>query len=106
MVDLFFDNNASGVLHVSNSGSCSWVEWAREGLQEACEEKMISEAPEVAEWTLDECFAGKAPRPRHSVMDNGRYQELTGKTLRSWQEGTCAYVNLLARSRASSRNDP
>jgi dTDP-4-dehydrorhamnose reductase len=95
-VDLFFDNHAGGVLHLSNSGSCSWVEWAREGLRAACDEDMIGEVPDVEEWTLDECFAGKAPRPRHSVMDNGRYHELTGKTLRSWQEGTRAYVRWLA----------
>ena len=99
MVDLFFDNGVGGVLHVSNSGSCSWVEWAREGLRAACDEQLISEVPEVAEWTLDECFVDKAPRPRHSVMDNGRYQELTGKTLRSWQEGTRAYVSGLAAKR-------
>lgn len=99
MVDLFFDSNVNGVLHVSNSGSCSWVDWARQGLQAACEENMISEVPEVAEWTLDDCFAGKAPRPRHSVMDNGRYQQLTGKKLRSWQEGTRAYVRCLSARR-------
>lgn len=101
MVDLFFDGSAGGVLHVSNSGSCSWVEWAREGLQAACDEGMIDAVPEVAEWTLDECFAGKAPRPRHSVMDNGRFQELTGKALRSWQEGTRAYVRGLAAKRTN-----
>ncbi len=96
VVDLLFDGNVTGVLHMCNSGSCSWVDWVREGLRAAYDEGLLAAVPEVAEWTLGECFAGKAPRPRHSALSLERYQQLTGKTFRSWQAATREYVRTLA----------
>lgn len=101
VVDLLFDEDATGLLHMCNSGSCSWVDWVREGLRAAYDEGLLAAVPEVAEWTLGECFAGKAARPLHSALSLERYQQLTGKTFRSWQAASREYVRTLAAKRGN-----
>jgi len=96
---LFFEPRAKGVMHLSNAGDCSWIEWARECLAAAREVGLIEAEPEIAAWSLDECFAGKAPRPRYSVMMNGRYEALTGRKLRPWQEALRDYVQDVVKPR-------
>lgn len=99
---LFFNRAASGVMHLSNTGACSWIEWARECVVAACEEGMIESVPEIDSWGLDECFAGKAPRPHYSVMANDRYRELSGKELRPWQEALRDYVREVVKPRLAA----
>lgn len=96
---LFFHPDAKGVLHLSNSGDCSWIEWARECLRAACEVGLIDPVPEIAAWSLDQCFAGKAPRPRYSVMANNRYEALTGSRLRPWSDAVHSYVRDFVKPR-------
>ncbi len=96
---LFFHPEAKGLMHLSNSGDCSWIEWARECLRAACEVDLIDSEPEIAAWRLNECFAEKAPRPRYSVMANDRYEALTGKQLRPWQEALRDYVRDVVKPR-------
>ncbi|MFC1480170.1 dTDP-4-dehydrorhamnose reductase [Candidatus Omnitrophota bacterium] len=77
-----------GVFHVSNSGRCSWYDFALkifsdlEGM-----DKVVVEAITSRE------LARPAQRPRFSVLDNSRFQNLTGHKMRPWQEALAGYIS-------------
>jgi dTDP-4-dehydrorhamnose reductase len=74
-----------GIYHVSNTGNCSWYEFA----QAIFEESGISTKVEPCT-TAD--FPRPAPRPAYSVMDHAaiRYNGLT--MLRPWREALQHYL--------------
>lgn len=76
---------ASGVVHITNSGQCSWFEFARAIFDllgiEASLEPVTSEA-----------YAAKARRPAYSVLGSARVEELGLPLLRPWQEALEAYL--------------
>jgi len=76
---------AIGTFHVVNSGSCSRYEFAR---------KIVELAG--LDTRVEPCSAGafpvKAKRPLYSVLSNEKYETLTGKTMRGWQEALASYI--------------
>lgn len=77
--------DASGILHVSASGSCTWAEFAR-----AIVARLGGKA-RVTPVTSD-AYGAPARRPPYSVLDKGRLRLLTGRKLPPWQDGLEAYV--------------
>ena len=77
---------AGGVVHVVNDGACSRLELARETvrLAGAAGRVVVAERPESNEGPQ---------RPAYSVLDAGRYIELCGSPLRSWQRALADYVS-------------
>ncbi|MDP2939745.1 MAG: dTDP-4-dehydrorhamnose reductase [Candidatus Omnitrophota bacterium] len=77
-------------LHITNSGFCSWLEYAKKVIELSKIEgvSLVSISPEE--------FNFKAKRPRFSVLDNSRYNKLTGKPQRPWQEALGEYLRCLA----------
>ncbi|MFC1644280.1 dTDP-4-dehydrorhamnose reductase [Candidatus Omnitrophota bacterium] len=77
-----------GIFHVSNSGRCSWYDFALEIFADV--ENMDKVAVEaITSRELDR----PAQRPRFSVLDNSRFQNLTGHRLRPWQEALADYIS-------------
>jgi len=78
--------NASGIFHVTNSGSCSWYEFAR---------YLIARAPGI-DITIQPCTTAEFPRPArrpaYSVLDLSRYEAVTGNTMRDWCAAADDYV--------------
>ena len=76
------------VYHITNSGVCSWHEFA-------CQ---IVEAANLSDVTVKPIKANSiepkrpALRPIMSVLDNGQYNKLTRQPLRSWQEALSCYI--------------
>jgi dTDP-4-dehydrorhamnose reductase len=74
-----------GTFHVVNSGACSRYEFARNIVKLA--------GLDVA---VEPCSAGaflmKAKRPLYSVLSNEKYEKLTGKPMRGWQEALNSYI--------------
>lgn len=66
-----------GIYHLSNEGSCTWYEFAKEILKDSID-------TEVVPVTSRE-FPQKAKRPQYSVMDISRTSQL-GFELLSWKE--------------------
>ena len=66
-----------GIYHVTNSGSCSWYEFAREIM------KHVNPLVDVIPITSDE-YVFKTPRPSYSVLDNGKLSG-SGMKLRDWK---------------------
>lgn len=77
--------SAAGLVHVTNSGSCSWHELAVAALR-----LEGSDAP-VAEMRSSE-LARPARRPAYSVLSNARYQAFGLQPLRPWREALAEFL--------------
>lgn len=77
------------IYHITNSGSCSWYEFASESIKWAALADDIVIKPILTEELQP---PRPAPRPRMSILDNSRYNKLTGQPLRSWQEALRSYI--------------
>jgi len=78
--------SVSGIVHVTNSGQCTWYEFAREivrltGLDVPVEPVTTAEFPRLAK------------RPAYSVLANRRFDEAVGSPLRHWREAAAEYVS-------------
>ena len=76
-----------GIYHISNSGSCSWYEFAREIIHAS----HIPHPPSLKPISSEE-LNRPAKRPKFSVLDNVRYIKTVGKSLRPWQEALKEYI--------------
>jgi dTDP-4-dehydrorhamnose reductase len=76
--------DASGIVHVTNSGACSWFEFAREIVRGA------GLATEIRPVSWQE-MARPAPRPAHSVLSAASLQPY-GIAMPAWQDGLRRYL--------------
>ncbi len=80
--------NAGGIVHFSNGGQTTWLEFARLIVAEALPEKSIDIVPvSTASLSLP------ASRPAFSPLDKGRYTALTGHTPRPWQDAAREFIH-------------
>ncbi len=77
--------DVSGLMHVTNAGSCTWFDFAREIFA------LAGVAADLSPTTSRE-FATPATRPPYSVLANGRLAELGRDDLRPWQEALADYI--------------
>lgn len=76
---------ATGILHVVNSGACSWYEFA-------CEIARAMGSLVPIEPVTSDAFRRPAARPRNSVLSCRKFERLTGKRLRPWSEALADYI--------------
>ena len=74
-----------GLYHMTNSGSCSWYEFACEIF------KQEGLTPDISPTTSD-AFASKAKRPAYSVLDNKNLRAAGLADLRPWKESLADYI--------------
>ena len=77
-----------GIYHLTNSGSCSWCEFARYIFE------IAGRDVKVIPVTASE-FARPAPRPSYSVLDNSNWIEKGFKPLRSYKDAIKEYIELI-----------
>lgn len=77
MVYLTDNNSEYGMYHLSNDGSCTWFEFAKEILKENTDIELVP--------VTSQEFPQKAYRPKYSVMDLSK-AKATGFKIISWQE--------------------
>ena len=79
------DRGATGLLHLTNAGDCSWHDLAAE---------IFSRAGVEADLTpiTSEEFAAPAKRPHYSVLSMARLRELGVPEPRSWKDALGAYL--------------
>ena len=77
-----------GIYHLTNSGNCSWCEFARYIFEVA--DKDVKVVPVTAAE-----FARPAPRPSYSVLENKKWVDKGFKPLRSYKEAIKEYVELI-----------
>jgi len=83
-------SNARGTFHVTNSGICSWFEFAQEVLKQAGRSAIRVRPILAAE------IARPAKRPAYSVL-SPRSLEQRGITMRSWKEAVSVYLQDLRK---------
>jgi dTDP-4-dehydrorhamnose reductase len=76
---------ATGTIHITNGGVCSWYEFASATLRDAA----IDYEPEPVS---SNCFPARAKRPAFSAMASERISAWNIQPLRSWQSALKAYL--------------
>ena len=77
-----------GIYHLTNSGSCSWCEFARYIFE------VSGVDVKVIPVTASE-FARPAPRPHYSVLENKNWVDNGFEPLRSYKEAIKEYIELI-----------
>jgi dTDP-4-dehydrorhamnose reductase len=84
------ETDARGIIHVTNSGQCTWFELACDLV------RLAGLAVRVVPVTTQE-FPRPAQRPKYSVLENSRYIQLTGAPMRPWREALADYMREFSR---------
>jgi dTDP-4-dehydrorhamnose reductase len=77
-------NHASGIVHATNAGDCSWFEFAREIVKRA---GLATEVRPVSSQQM----ARPAPRPAYSVLSSKSLEEY-GVSMPGWQDALQRYL--------------
>jgi len=77
--------NCNGIFHITNQGSCTWFDYAKEILRIA---KINTEIIPINSFELDRA----AKRPMNSVLNNSKYNQATNKPLRHWNLALKEYL--------------
>ncbi len=79
------DQSKYGIYHLTNSGQCSWFEFAQEILRKTKIKAAID--------PVDSDYVKRAAkRPKFSILDKSRFEKVTGKKLCQWQEALEQYL--------------
>lgn len=78
---------AQGIFHMTNSGECSWFQFAQEIFRAARVSADLSPTTAAA-------YAAKAKRPAYSVLDNAALRATGAKDFRPWQEALSQFLKL------------
>lgn len=79
---------ANGIFHFSNTGECTWFEFAEEIISLAGKNTKL-----VPVSTKE--FPREAQRPSYSVLDTTKYQSTTGHRPPHWKDGLRDYLQLI-----------
>ena len=87
-ISQLIESDFYGIYHLTNSGSCSWCEFARYIFEVA--EMDVKVIPVTASE-----FARAAPRPSYSVLENKNWVKNGFEPLRSYKEAIKEYIELI-----------
>ncbi len=87
-IDRLVEEEIRGVIHVTNSGSCTWFDFARKIL----ELKTIMPGKVRVIPISSSELSRPAKRPAYSILDCSRFEKTTGWPLRTWEEGLREYL--------------
>lgn len=92
------DIEAGGLLHLCNSGACSWQQYGQFALDCAIAAGLPVKAKTVGALKLADMETFIAKRPINTVLSTDKVTRLTGHRPRSWQDAVEEYVgNFVAR---------
>ncbi|HSR13766.1 MAG TPA: dTDP-4-dehydrorhamnose reductase [Thermodesulfobacteriota bacterium] len=86
-IEKILETDIRGILHVTNSGTCTWFGFARKILEMKPPARPVRVIP-ISSAEL----ARPAKRPAYSVMDGSRFEEVTRWRMPSWEEGLREYL--------------
>ncbi|MGD6818494.1 dTDP-4-dehydrorhamnose reductase [Metabacillus sp. 84] len=84
IIQLF--SKKQGIYHVSNSGSCTWYEFARTIFEEA------GFNPNLVLPTTTEEYGSKAPRPHYSVLAHTAMNRAGAGPIRPWRKALKEFI--------------
>ena len=83
-----------GVIHLCNTGACSWQEYGQHALDCARAAGIPLKGRTVGALKMADMKAFIARRPVNTAMSTARLQRTTGLTPRPWQEAVDEYIRL------------
>jgi len=83
-----FKSRARGIIHCTNSGDCTWYDFANEIIRQAGLRTVVRP-------TTSDKFVRPAPRPKYSVLSSSSLSKY-GIEMRPWQETLLDYLALRA----------
>jgi len=86
-INLLTQKKATGIFHITNSGECTWYEFAKKIL----ELREISK--KITPITSDQ-LKRPAKRPAYSVLSKMRFENATTTKIRNWQDALAEYLKL------------
>jgi len=75
-----------GIVHLCNSGACTWQEWGQACLEAALAAGLDLACRRIGPSRLAEVAAFTAARPAQSVLDCAKFTRITGIVPRNWQD--------------------
>ena len=87
-ISQLIDTDYYGIYHITNSGHCSWCEFARYIFEVAGSD--VNVIPVTASE-----FARPAPRPHYSVLENKRWIDNGFEPLRHYKDAAKEYIELI-----------
>ena len=93
MLPQLFDLDVKGgILHFTDTGECSWQEYAQWAL-DCCQRFGVPvKANTVGALKLKDMKNWGARRPVYSVLSSAKYTELTGVSPRTWHDAVADYI--------------
>jgi dTDP-4-dehydrorhamnose reductase len=85
LVEELIRAGATGLFHASNTGRCTWFEFASETVQ------MIG-LPARVEPISSSLYPSKARRPKDSSLSNESLERALGHRVRPWQDALRSYL--------------
>ena len=92
LIHMVTEGCAAGCYHVVNSGSATWLEFARAIVRGAGIEATVTPCPASE-------YSSRAARPRYSVLDNSKAAAVFG-AMSSWQEALDRHLHLRGHRQA------
>ena len=89
---LLFDKPVGGIVHLCNSGECTWQEYGQFAIDCALAAGVPLVGRTVAPQKMADLKAFIAKRPVYTVLSTGRLTELTGESPRDWRLAVEEYV--------------
>jgi dTDP-4-dehydrorhamnose reductase len=90
---LAWENDAQGILHLANSGECSWQEWAQYAIDICHNLGVPLKAERVGKLSLADMKNFVARRPVYTVLSTAKFAALTGVQPRHWREAIAEYIS-------------
>jgi len=82
----------SGILHFTNTGECTWQEYAQWALDCCQDTGLPLKGKTVGARKLKDMTNWVARRPVYSVLSSAKYTKLTGRSPRTWREAVADYI--------------
>jgi len=83
---------AGGLLHLCNTGECTWREYGEFAIRCAMDAGIPMKTATVAPQRMADLKAFIAKRPPYTVMSTAKLTQLSGQQPRSWQQAVEEYV--------------
>jgi dTDP-4-dehydrorhamnose reductase len=85
-IGLLMRTSARGILHVVNSGSCTWHRFA-------CRIVQLTGSRSTVTPISSAQLNRPAARPAFSVLSTGKYTAVSGREMRSWEDALTEYLS-------------
>lgn len=87
-----WERNLSGLLHLANTGECSWQEYAQYAIDCCRGQGIALMGRQVRRLELAEMKNFVAPRPVYTVLSSSNFADSTGIQPRHWREAVAEYI--------------